>query len=56
MLVMLFMGATFVKENFYLTAIIVSFDTAGQRLLSFHILGPYPSEDIQLDLSHVISH
>ena len=51
---MLFMGATLVKENSFLTAIIVSFDIAGQRLLSFYILEPYPSKDIQLDLSHVI--
>ena len=55
MSVMLCMGATFVKKNFFLVARIVSFDTAGLRLLILRILETYPSKDIELDLSHVIS-
>ena len=47
--------ATFVNKNFYLVARIVSFDTASLHLLTFRILEPYPSKDIELDLSHVIS-
>ena len=54
--VMLCTGATFVKKNSCLVAKIVSFDTAGLHLLTFRILEPYPSKDIELDLSHVISH
>ena len=55
--IMLSMGATFVKKNSCLVARIVSFDTVGQlHLLTFCILEPYPSKDIALDLSHVISH
>ena len=50
------MGATFVKKNSYLVARIVPFDTVGLHLLKFRIQEPYPSEDIALDLSHVISH
>ena len=49
-------GATFVKKNSCLVARIVPFDTVGLHLLTFHILEPYPSKDIALDLSHVISH
>ena len=49
-------GATFLKINSCLVAKIVSFDTAGLYLLTFSILEPYPSKDIKLDLSHVISH
>ena len=56
MSVMLLTGATFVKKNSCLVARIVSFDTAGLHLLTFRILEPYPSKDIELDLSHVISH
>ena len=56
MSVMFCMGATFVKKNSCLVARIVSFDTAGLHLLTFRILEPYPSKDIELDLSHVISH
>ena len=37
---MLRRGATFVKENSYLVARIVSFDTAGLYLFTFHILEP----------------
>ena len=56
MSVMLFTGVTFVKTNSYLVARIVSFDTVGLHLLTFRILEPYPSKDIALDLSHVMSH
>ena len=54
MLVMLCTRAAFVKKNSCLVARIVSFDTAGLHLLTFHILEPYPSKDTELDLSHVI--
>ena len=56
MLVMLCTGSAFVKRNSCLSARIVSFDTVGLHLLTFHILEPYPSKYIALDLSHVISH
>ena len=56
MSVMLCTWATFVKKNSCLVATIVSFDTAGLHLLTFPISEPYPSNDIELDLSHVISH
>ena len=56
MSVMFCTGATFIKKNFCLVARIVSFNTAGLHLLTFRILEPYPSKDIELDLSHVISH
>ena len=56
MSVMLCMGATFVKKNFCLLARIVSFDTAGLYLLTFCILEPYTSKNIELDLSYVILH
>ena len=49
-------GATFVKKNSCLFARIVLFDTVGLHLLTFRILESYPSKDIALDLSHVISH
>ena len=49
-------GAFFVKKNSCLVAKIVSFDTAGLHLVTFRILEPFPSKDIELDLSHVISH
>ena len=53
---MLCTGATFVKINSYLVARIVSFYTAGLHLLTFRILEPYPSKDIEFDLSHATSH
>ena len=53
---MLFTGATFLKKNSCLVAKIVLFDTAGLDLLTFRILEPYLSKDIELDLSHIISH
>ena len=56
MSVLLCTGAAFVKKNSCLVARIVSFDTAGVHLLTFRILEPYPSKDIEVDLSHVISH
>ena len=56
MSVMLCTGAIFVKKNSCLVARTVSFDTAGLHLATFHILEPYPSKDIELDFSHVISH
>ena len=52
---MLCTGTTFVKKKSSLVARIVSFDPGGLHLLTFHILGTYPSRDIELDLSHVIS-
>ena len=42
---MLRTGATFVKM-----------DTTGLHLFTLRILEPYPSKDIEIDLSHVISH
>ena len=56
MSVILCTGATFDKTNSGLVATIVSFDTAGLHLLTFWILELYPSKDIELDLSQVISH
>ena len=56
MSVMLCTGTTFVKKNSCLVARIVPFDTVGLHLLTFRILEPYPSKDIPLDLSHVMSH
>ena len=56
MSVMLCTGATFEKKNSCLVARIVSFDTAGLHQLTFRILEPYPFKDIDLDLTHVISH
>ena len=56
MSVILCMGATFVNKNSCLVARMVSLDTAGLRLLTFRILEPYLSKDIDLDLSHLISH
>ena len=54
MSVILSTGSNFVKNNSCLVGNIVSFDTAGLHLRTFHILEPYPSKDIELDLSHVI--
>ena len=56
MSVMLCTEANFAKKNSCLVARIAVFHTAGLRLLTFHILEPYVSKDIALDLSHVISH
>ena len=53
---MLCTGATFVKTNSYLAARIVSLDTAGLHLLTFRLLEPFPSKDIELDLSHIVLH
>ena len=53
---MLCAGAAFVKKNTCLVARIVSFDAPGLYLLTFHVLEPHPSKDIELDLSRVISH
>ena len=47
---------TLAKKSYCLVARTASFDTAGLILLTFRILEPYPSKDIELDLSHVISH
>ena len=46
----------FAKKNSCLVARIVPCYTAGLHLLTFHILEPYPSKDIALGLSHIISH
>ena len=54
--VMLCMGATFVKKNSCLVARVVSFDTVGLYLLTFGMLEPYLSKDIELDVSHVNSY
>ena len=56
MSVMLCTGANFEKKNCCLVAIIVAYYAAGLHLLIFHILEPYPSKDIALGLSYVISH
>ena len=56
MSVMLCTGATFLKKNSCFVARIVPFDTVGLHLLTFRILEPYPSKDIALNLSHVLSH
>ena len=56
MSVILFKGPTFVKKNSCLVARIVPFDTAGLHLLTFRILEPYPSKDMELDLNHDISY
>ena len=56
MSVMLCAGATFVNKKLCLVARIVSFDTVGLYLLTFHILEPYLSKDIAFDLSHVVPH
>ena len=53
---MLCMGATFVKKDSYLVARIVPYYTVVLHLPTFHILEPYSSNDIALDLSHGISH
>ena len=44
-LVIVCMRTTFVKKNSFLIDRIVSFDTVGHHLLTFHILEPYPSKD-----------
>ena len=49
-------GATFGKKISSLVARIVSFDTIGLHLLASHILQPYPTKCIDLDISHNISH
>ena len=49
MSIMLCTGPAFVKKNSCLVARIVSFDTAGLHLLTFCILEPYPSKDIELE-------
>ena len=53
---MLCTGATFLKKNSCLVARIVTFHTAGLDPHTFRTLEPYPSKDIELDLSYVISH
>ena len=49
-------GVTFVKKNACLVARIISFATESLHLLTFGILEPYSPKDIDLDLSHVMSH
>ena len=53
---MLCVRGAFVKKSSCLVAGIGSSDTAGLHLLKFHISEQYLSKDIELDLSHVISH
>ena len=48
--------ATFVKKNSCSVARIVPYYTVVLHLLTFYNLEPYPSKDIALGLSHVISH
>ena len=47
------MGAISVKKNSCLVARIVSFYIAGLQPLTFRILEPYQSKDIELDLNHL---
>ena len=47
---------TFAKNYSCLIARIISFDTSGLHLHIFRILEPYPTKDIELDPSGVISH
>ena len=54
--VMLCTEVTFVKKSSCLVGRIVSFGTAGLHLHTFRILEPYSSKDIELGLSHFISH
>ena len=49
-------GVNFAKKNSCLVARIAPYYTAGLHLLTFHILELYPSKEIALGLSHVISH
>ena len=56
MSIMLCIGATFAMKDSCLVPRVVLFDTTGLHLLTFCILEPYPSKDIELDRSHVISH
>ena len=56
MSVMVCMGDTIVKINSCLVDRIFSSYAASLHLLSFRILDPYLPKDIELDLSHVISH
>ena len=53
---MLCTGDTFIKINFCLVPRIVAFDSTSVHLLTFRILEPYLSKDIELDLRQVISH
>ena len=56
MSVMVCTGVTFVMKISCLVARIVSFDTAGLHLLTFRILEPYPSKNIELDLNYINSY
>ena len=56
MSVMLCTGATSIKINSCLVARIVPLDAAGLMLLTFRFSESYQSKDVELDLSHVISH
>ena len=53
---MLFTGATFVTKISCPVTRIVLFDTAGMYLLTFRILEPRLSKDIELNFSHVVWH
>ena len=53
---MLCTGATFVKKNSCIVARVVPYYTVVLHLVTFHVLEQYPSKDIALGLSHVISH
>ena len=48
MLVIFCAAAAFVSKSSCLVARIVLFDTAGLHLLTFRVLEPYPSKDIEL--------
>ena len=56
MSIMFCTGANFAKRNSCLVARIVPCYTTGLYLLTFNILETYPSKDIALGISHVISH
>ena len=56
MSIMLCTGANFAKKNSCFVGRIVPCYTTGLHLLTFNILETYPSKDIALGISHVISH
>ena len=56
MLVILCTGANFAQKTSCLVARIVPYYTVGLHLFTSNIVEPYPSKDIVLGLSHVISH
>ena len=53
---MLCTETAFAKKKSSLVTRIASFDTTGLHLLTFRILEPYLSKEIEIDLRQVISH